>query len=247
MDSEKYRKERQDVLRQFKAVSNDHHHQMKNHLNRLKQAVANVDADMDTKMSGFQSLIDTREEVTKQIKNSLQASDEYSQSTGSSLGDAVSSVQKWISLRNQSSQEENRALSARERYLEASASEGQLGSELVDKIAGALRLDDASSKILIGKVMEISEVMLEKEREQFGDVAGRIKGVQHDAKLARDAQKQAEARYNSLRAQYNHSQQQLRITEKKLSSQMNYYSSELMYEDSARMRDQLKAINSFKI
>jgi len=35
--------------------------------------------------------------------------------------------------------------------------------------------------------------------------------------------------------------------EKKLSSQMNYYSSELMYEDSARIRDQLKAINSFKI
>jgi len=38
-----------------------------------------------------------------------------------------------------------------------------------------------------------------------------------------------------------------KAVEKKLSSQMNYYSSELMYEDSARIRDQLKAINSFKI
>jgi excinuclease ABC subunit C len=34
--------------------------------------------------------------------------------------------------------------------------------------------------------------------------------------------------------------------EKKLTSQMDYYTSELMYEDSARIRDQLKAINSFK-
>jgi excinuclease ABC subunit C len=34
--------------------------------------------------------------------------------------------------------------------------------------------------------------------------------------------------------------------EKKLSSQMDYYSSKLMYEDSGRIRDQLKAINSFK-
>ena len=34
--------------------------------------------------------------------------------------------------------------------------------------------------------------------------------------------------------------------EKKLAKQMKYFSSKLMYEDSARVRDQIKAIKSFK-
>ena len=33
----------------------------------------------------------------------------------------------------------------------------------------------------------------------------------------------------------------------KLSKQMDYFTSKMMYEDSARVRDQLKAINSFKV
>ena len=35
--------------------------------------------------------------------------------------------------------------------------------------------------------------------------------------------------------------------EDKLSKQMDYYTSKMMYEDSARVRDQIKAINSFKV
>ena len=38
-----------------------------------------------------------------------------------------------------------------------------------------------------------------------------------------------------------------KAVEKKLSKQMDYFTSKMMYEDSARVRDQLKAINSFKV
>ena len=37
-----------------------------------------------------------------------------------------------------------------------------------------------------------------------------------------------------------------KFVEKKLSKQMDYFTSKMMYEDSARVRDQIKAINSFK-
>ena len=38
-----------------------------------------------------------------------------------------------------------------------------------------------------------------------------------------------------------------KTVENKLSKQMDYFTSKMMYEDSARVRDQLKAINSFKV
>ncbi|MBL6719540.1 MAG: excinuclease ABC subunit UvrC [Candidatus Marinimicrobia bacterium] len=38
-----------------------------------------------------------------------------------------------------------------------------------------------------------------------------------------------------------------KAVEKKLSKQMDYFTSKMMYEDSARVRDQIKSINSFKV
>ena len=38
-----------------------------------------------------------------------------------------------------------------------------------------------------------------------------------------------------------------KTVENKLSKQMDYFTEKMMYEDSARLRDQLKAINSFKV
>ena len=38
-----------------------------------------------------------------------------------------------------------------------------------------------------------------------------------------------------------------KTVEKKLSKQMDYFTSKMMYEDSGRVRDQIKAINSFKV
>jgi hypothetical protein len=147
------------VMREFNAVTARDQATIRVHLTRLKSAISVVDEDMDRQMAGLQSLQDTREDVSRQIKKNMQASESYAKQEGASVQEAMASVESWLSKRT-SEAEEEKLLSARESVLNTAVDEGQ-GLVLLDQITGALKLDDKAKAVLRESLREGTEKILQ--------------------------------------------------------------------------------------